>query len=250
VYNLFIEKEVNGNLIGYSKSSSGGFTCETKIIGIVKGNKISLAEFQIIKTNYLNKQDLCLLKIELSQIKNQLIGSYIPINNKSNCLSGNLILTKVKNLIIDTSQKYKATIEKNRVDSSKIIVETKPIKMAPENPISNSRINKVIKEVVVDEQEAELYIYDYGTIDGDVITLLDNDRILYDKLLLSEKPVKCIINGSTSKVHNIKFFAENLGTIPPNTGSLIIKTKTKRLEMSFSSDLDNTSSIKIIFNSH
>jgi hypothetical protein len=133
------------------------------------------------------------------------------------------------------------------LDSSKLLNESKPLIKTPETPDLNPRNNKIIKEILIDEEEAELSIYDYGTVDGDIVTLIDNEKILFEKLLLTQQPVKCKINNRVTNIHILEFYAENLGKIAPNTGSLIIKTRTKRIEINFSSDFANTSSIKLIF---
>ena len=63
---------------------------------------------------------------------------------------------------------------------------------------------------------------------------------------LSQKPIRLKINNLDQKTHNIQFFAENLGEIEPNTGLLVIKTKTRKIELFFSSDMVQSSIIRII----
>lgn len=264
-YILKIENEKSNAILGTSISFSEGFSCETKIGGLKKENKIIVFELQIVKTNYEKKQNLCLLKLDLKILNNKLIGTYTPINNNATCLSGNITLTKVQNKIKEISQKKE--IIKNKVEEPPLnnqilkiknenlnnsiepIVNTKDSEIFKPSIIekyTNSRSTKLIKEIFLDDSEAEITIYDNGAIDGDIITLIDNDKIIFKNKMLSNNPINYKITNSDSTIHNIQFFAENLGDIPPNTGLLIIKTKSKRFECYFSSDFVQTSLIRFV----
>ena len=89
---------------------------------------------------------------------------------------------------------------------------------------------------------------DNGVIDGDIITLIDNDKIIFENVLLSNSPIKYHITNSNTSIHNILFYAVNMGEIPPNTGLLVIRTKSKKIESNFSSDFVHSSLIRLILN--
>lgn len=264
-YQLRIENEKLSAIIGTSISSSEGFSCETKVGGIKKGNKITVFELQIVKTNYEKKQNLCLLKLELTISNNKLIGTYTPINNTSSCLSGNIILNKIESKIKKTTQikeiiknkveekssntpieNIKTESLKSRIDPIINLKDSEISKPSNIEKYTSIRATKLIKEIYLDDSEAEITIFDNGAIDGDIITLIDNDRIIFEKIMLSNTPIKYKLTNTYSQIHDIKFFAENLGDIPPNTGLLIIKTKNKRIECNFSSDFVQTSLIRFV----
>jgi hypothetical protein len=268
-YLLRIDDEKSNGIIGTSISTSEGFSCETKIGGIKKGNKIIVFELQIIKTNYEKKQNLCLLKLELTILNNKLTGTYTPISNSSSCLSGKIVLNKIQKKIKESSEIK--DIEKNKVvenlsNSSIVNIKTESLKskidpiinlkdsiiIKPANTLkfSNTRSTKLIKEIFLDESEAEITIFDNGAIDGDIITLIDNDKVIFEKVMLSNTPIKYKLSSSKSLIHDIQFFAENLGDIPPNTGLLILNTKNKRIECNFSSDFVQTSLIRFVMKSN
>jgi hypothetical protein len=264
-YQLRIENEKSSAIIGTSISSSEGFSCETKVGGIKKGNKITVFELQIVKTNYEKKQNLCLLKLELTISNNKLIGTYTPINNTPSCLSGNIILNKIESKIKKTTQikeiiknkveekssntpieNIKTESLKSRIDPIINLKDSEISKPSNIEKYTSTRATKLIKEIYLDDSEAEITIFDNGAIDGDIITLIDNDRIIFEKIMLSNTPIKYKLTNTYSQIHDIKFFAENLGDIPPNTGLLIIKTKNKRIECNFSSDFVQTSLIRFV----
>ncbi len=266
-YQLNLNEEKDGKYIGTSVSNSAGFYCETNIVGIQSGNKLVIIESGIKKTNFEKKQLVCLLKLDLVFKNNLVEGIYSPINNKSNCLSGRVLLKKQQIKLIPNLNQIKTSVKTNdinstltkninklseKVEKNEEIIDQK-ISISPEiNKIEkveekiDKRESKLLKTIILEEDEAELFIYDNGVIDGDIITLIDNNRILFKKVLLSQKPILFKINNLEEKSHEIQFFAENLGEISPNTGLLVIKTKTKKIELFFSSDLIQSSMIKII----
>ena len=256
-YKLKLEKQNSGIITGTSVSKSSNFYCETRVIVTKQGNRYIVSETEIIKTNYSNRQELCLLKLDLSITDNKLIGSYEPIKNNSNCLSGLVNLNK-----LNVSKKDRITIETNKVlpkislpapqktgdnveDNLKLQSAEKSKKDSI-TPDLNQRVVNTLKVIELDENEAELIIYDNMTVDGDIITLIDNDIVIYKKVTLTKNPILYRINNSKTNIHVLKFYAENLGSIPPNTGVLKVKTKRSEIMENFSSDLQHTSSIKII----
>lgn len=267
-YQLKLIDEKNGQYIGTSISNSTGFYCETDIVAIRNGNKFLIIESGIKKTNYEKKELICLLKFELILNNKRLVGNYTPISNKSNCLNGKISLTKDQIKLIPTVKQNK-TVEQSVVKNNSLvqnlpkesdlrsnknelndknILEVSTIKKTENNDVlSEKRDSRLIKTIELDDDEAELLIYDNGAIDGDIITLIDNGRVLLKNAPLSQKPITLKINNLDEKIHKILFFAENLGEIAPNTGLLVIKTKTTKINLFFSSDLVQSSYFKIIF---
>jgi len=98
------------------------------------------------------------------------------------------------------------------------------------------RKNDLVKEIVVDEDSIAVTLYDNGIVDGDSVTLIYNDVILTTHQLLSEKPVTFYIKVSPGNSRNeLVMYAENLGSIPPNTALMVIYDGNKRYELNVSS---------------
>jgi hypothetical protein len=258
VFKLNIEKENSGIFTGTSISKSADFYCETRVIAIRQGSKYIISELEVINTNYSNRQALCLLKLDLTISDKKLAGRYSPINNISNCLSGTVSLNK--NLI---PKEAPSNVSVNKVSKSKVPPSRQIVKdidetlnlqssiLAEKDSVKkvfdiNERVIKTLKVIELDESEAELIIYDNMIVDGDIITLIDNDEVILRKVALSKIPIKYKINNSRSNIHILKFYAENLGSTPPNTGILKVKSKMTEITANFNSDLMQTSSIKII----
>lgn len=103
--------------------------------------------------------------------------------------------------------------------------------------ILETRKKDVLKQIEVEHEEISITLYDNGTVDGDSITLIYNDSIITTHKLLTEKPLTFVIKVSRGNVRNeLAMYAENLGSIPPNTALMVIYDGMKRYEVSLRSD--------------
>jgi len=89
-------------------------------------------------------------------------------------------------------------------------------------------------------------IYDNGIIDGDVISLIVNSQVVFDKIKLTAIPLAYALKASADTQFQIEFYAETLGEIPPNTGLITISSASKTSEVLFSSDLKKSAAIKVV----
>lgn len=80
-------------------------------------------------------------------------------------------------------------------------------------------------------------LYDNALIDGDSVSLFVDDILVHHKAMLTARPLEWQIARGEAPYVVIKMFAENLGTIPPNTGIMIVSSKDKELRLPMRSDL-------------
>lgn len=114
-----------------------------------------------------------------------------------------------------------------------IVKRLEPIK---QDPPLEKRNNELVRQIEVDHDSITVTLYDNGIVDGDSVTLIFNDTILTSHLLLTEKPVSFIIKINHGNSRNeLVMYAENLGSIPPNTALMIIYDGNKRYELNVSS---------------
>ncbi len=111
------------------------------------------------------------------------------------------------------------------------------VNLVPEKqPILEKRNNELVRELTVDNDSISVTLYDNGIVDGDSITLIYNDKILTTHQLLTEKPVTFYIKIAPGNSRNeLVMYAENLGSIPPNTALMVIYDGKKRYEVNISS---------------
>jgi hypothetical protein len=111
----------------------------------------------------------------------------------------------------------------------------------------SSRKIEVINAYYFKGDSIDINFYDNGTIDGDTITVLLDSRVLLAKRKLDIKPIHEIIRiPKNADSLLLIMYAENLGSLPPNTGLLVMTDGYSRNEIRFAGDLTKSSSIQLI----
>lgn len=112
-----------------------------------------------------------------------------------------------------------------------------PKKIIPIPDVIKSRSNPLIKTINTGSQDIKIELYDNGEIDGDTITVYDNNEVIAWKKGLSNKPITLNLKAdANTPTHEIVMTADNLGSIPPNTALMIVTTGGKRYQVFISSD--------------
>lgn len=119
-----------------------------------------------------------------------------------------------------------------------------------ENPVINQefkeRASEIQKEIEVESDVLQVDFYDNGEIDGDSISVFFNEQLLGANLKLSARSVHLDLKLDTLKeINTLSMFANNLGSIPPNTALMLISDGKKRYEVRISSSLDKTGAVRI-----
>ncbi|MBL7703561.1 MAG: LamG domain-containing protein [Ferruginibacter sp.] len=110
-----------------------------------------------------------------------------------------------------------------------------PVAQVPQ-PVIEKRNNDLIKEFIVEHDSISITLYDNAEIDGDSITLIYNDKILTTHQRLTDKPATFWIKIAPGSSRNeLVMYAENLGSIPPNTALMVIYDGKKRYEVNIKS---------------
>lgn len=106
---------------------------------------------------------------------------------------------------------------------------------------------KIEKERTIEVESADLLIelYDNGEIDGDTISLFLNNNLILSNQILGLKPISLHIGVDSLKDNELSLFAENLGSIPPNTALLILYDGNIRSEINLTSDMKTNGTIII-----
>lgn len=154
----------------------------------------------------------------------------------------------------------KVTVEEKKKELQKADPEIKEAFLVkPETkPVNNLKEISVAKEAEVVERKTVsgqiinlisdsllLSFYDNGIVDGDSISVFLNGKVIVDKERLSEKAMKRVIYITNDMPDSLQLvlFAENLGTLPPNTGLVIIRDGTNVYDVRFSADFSKNASI-------
>ena len=106
------------------------------------------------------------------------------------------------------------------------------------------RKNETIQDLYFKNDSLVLSLYDNGVVDGDTVSVFLNGENIISKQKLKESAIKKTIYISAgSDSVQLVLFAENLGTIPPNTGLLTVRDGDDIYQVRFSADLQKNASV-------
>jgi len=144
-----------------------------------------------------------------------------------------------------------------KLDSAKLIIDNK-------NPVSsiesadyndsdselisemNTRKKNTVSTLKVDDKNIQIKLYDNGSIDNDTVSIFFNGKLLKYKQRLTEEPIVLNIKiEDTAKINELIMFADNLGSIAPNTALIVVTAGKKRFEIHSSSNLNENAVLLI-----
>lgn len=127
-------------------------------------------------------------------------------------------------------------ISKKEPDFDKTITgKPKKLKGRPVKPQS---------KMVINSQEAKIYLWDYGTFDNDTVSVNINGEWLVEKFPLTKD--KAEFSYTFKKGNNfIILYALNLGKVPPNTASIMVHDGKKAQSLELRSTLKKSGMLKV-----
>jgi len=137
-----------------------------------------------------------------------------------------------------------------------VIVKPKEVVSTPApKPVSNivpvsaadlaTRKIETIRSVNVKADSLVITLYDNGEIDGDTVSVVLNGNTIMSRQGLTANAITKTIYLTPDLGDSMQLimYAENLGSIPPNTGLLILQDGNDRYEIRFAGDLKKNSAI-------
>jgi hypothetical protein len=128
-------------------------------------------------------------------------------------------------------------------NENKNLVQTPP----PAAEIAKREI-ETIRTVEITQDSVVLSLYDNGTVDGDTVSVLLNGEVVMPRVGLKATAINKTIYLTPEMGDSISviMYAENLGSLPPNTGLLVIREARRIYEIRFSGDLNKNSKIILL----
>lgn len=112
------------------------------------------------------------------------------------------------------------------------------------------RNSDLIKTIEIENETFTVDLYDNGEIDGDSISLFFNGKLVLSNKRLGDKAISLKLNvDETRDINELIMYAENLGSIPPNTALMVVNDGNKRYETRIASDLQKSGVIRFIHKS-
>jgi hypothetical protein len=126
-------------------------------------------------------------------------------------------------------------------------IKKQVIPILPPDKNFEKRSNDIIKTIEIVAATFKVDLYDNGDIDGDSISLFYNGKLLLSHKKLTDKPITLTLAaGAGKEINELTMYADNLGTIPPNTALMVITDGDKRYEIRISSDLKKSGTIRFV----
>ena len=123
----------------------------------------------------------------------------------------------------------------------KQIITTQSLPTAPLKPAIET---KVQHSLTIPAGDVKIDLYDNGTVDGDIVTLIVNDKVISEHQKLGLAPITMDIKKEDLKDTTMVIMkAENLGDIPPNTALMYITAAGKKYALSISSTLTTQAAV-------
>jgi hypothetical protein len=109
----------------------------------------------------------------------------------------------------------------------------------------NQRSTKALQSLEIDADSLLLSFYDNGVVDGDSISVYMDGQLIIPPSKLMGKAIKKMIYLNNKAEFRLLLVAENLGSIPPNTGLMIIHEGGTEHQLHFSADLEANAEVII-----
>ena len=215
----------------------------------ISGNKIIITDLTTLFENYPVNAPKGIRQLNvLTLADDSLRGPFVTNTTKKYSeVTGNVFLQKKsdkagKELAALLNNSKQTGLRKNNTPPAKILAAAAKITLpAAERTLRKTEVQAT---VLFNSDTLRLRLYDNGIVDGDTVTILVNNKVILAKQALGNLPVYYnLIIPATEDSVLLLMYAENLGSIPPNTGLLIIQEGNKRTELRLSGNLQQNAAI-------
>jgi len=240
------------SLINYPKDGTDNIGVKT---GKVKRGKreITIEDDELIYENFtitpIRMKVVCELVFQRKDTADILYGTFKTRSidfRDTRTYNGEVYLKKFPKLVptkIMTKLYELNLVNKLSFINAKEKKEVPSIAIVSRMQLSERKVEK-IREISFSSDSLRISVVDNGTVDGDTISLMLNGKLIAEKKGLTVNAFKITIPTKTvGDSMLLVMHAESLGTIPPNTGLLIIEDGVNRYEIRFSGDLQRSSAV-------
>ena len=109
------------------------------------------------------------------------------------------------------------------------------------------RTTQLIKTLDIDDPKIKIQLYDDAEVDGDTVTVFINNKLLLYQKRLTETPLEIYFNAFPGTEYELVMYADNLGSIPPNTALMVVTAGTKKFEVYLSSSEQKSAAVKFVY---
>lgn len=129
-------------------------------------------------------------------------------------------------------------------DFVEIIVDVRKPKITYIDQLEGRKVRKG-RTVVVHHEEITIQVHDKNEIDGDSIALYYGDSLVVEHVALTKKKQSFTLKIDKENPTQLILYAENLGSVPPNTAALTIKDGKESTDIVLGSDFKYCDSVML-----
>jgi hypothetical protein len=199
-------------------------------------HRLVIIENQVIQADIPGECEPCIKTYDLNYSKNgeqeELNGDWKGIYSSKRlvCPPGQIRLKRV------TQSDFPVDIDQ----SDTLIALQKTLHLQPRQPT-------LVKTITLPAPDVKIELYDDGVIDGDSVTVFINNKLLLYHQMLTDRPLTIHFNAFPNTVYELVMYADNLGTIPPNTALLMVTSGPDKYEAFMSSSEQNSATIRFVY---
>ncbi len=110
------------------------------------------------------------------------------------------------------------------------------------------REKDVVQTYLLDTSHVKIDLYDNAEIDNDTVSVFVNNTLLLYKKRLTDKALPLTFTAFPGQEYELMMYAENLGSIPPNTALMVITAGKKRYELRVASSEQKSAVVRFVYN--
>jgi hypothetical protein len=127
------------------------------------------------------------------------------------------------------------------------------IEQSPELAVLQQKINlqprtkEIVHDLKLESPEIKIDLYDNAEIDNDTVTIFLNNKLLVYRQMLKTQPLSIKLNALSGTDYELVMYADNLGTIPPNTALMVVTAGVKKYELRVASNDQKSAVVRFRF---
>jgi hypothetical protein len=145
-----------------------------------------------------------------------------------------------------TMNKKRTFIVRSEGDSAFITVNVRKPSSAYMSDLNGRKVRKG-RNIEIHSDEITIQVFDKNEVDGDSISLYYGDSLIVQHLAITHKKVSFTIKIDKSRPKQIVLYAENQGSVPPNTACIIIKDGRASTDVVLQSDFKYCDSVMLTY---
>jgi hypothetical protein len=140
---------------------------------------------------------------------------------------------------------YKITLKRAARSDFAVDVEQSPELLSLQQKLNlQPREKEIVETLKIDTADIKLDLYDNAEVDHDTVTIFLNNKLLLYRQMLTTRPLTIHLNAFPGTEYELVMYADNLGTIPPNTALLVVTAGNKKYELRLASSDKKSAAVR------